>query len=203
MLPPDVEALAAEVVLVLKQSLAPVVARLEALEQRAATADGLWNGMLDQAATLRTAVEAVREKAITLEARPVAVVPDLAPVVERVIRTETRLEDLQQASAKVDGAVAQWQQSIIAILDRVAILDARPPLPGPPGPPGVDGAPGVPGMEYLGVFQEGKTYRKGAVVTWGGQMYHCQKDETLAKPAEFGPDWQLCVKRGRDGKDAK
>ena len=72
--------------------------------------------------------------------------------------------------------------------------------PGDPGPPGKDGVDGKAGLTYQGVFVDGKTYEKGDVVTWGGQMYHCHKDATTAKPEEFSRDWQLCVKRGRDAK---
>lgn len=53
---------------------------------------------------------------------------------------------------------------------------------------------------YRGVWEEG-TYQRGDQVTWNGSQFHALK-ETTAKP-ETSPDWRLCVKRGRDGRDGK
>lgn len=53
---------------------------------------------------------------------------------------------------------------------------------------------------YRGVWVEGR-YSKGDLVTWGGSMWHAEKD-TEAKPDGGEGDWKLAVKRGRDGKDA-
>lgn len=50
---------------------------------------------------------------------------------------------------------------------------------------------------YRGVFKEGQAYEIGDMVTWGGSLWHCDKD-TTSKPD--GEDWTLCVKKGRDGK---
>lgn len=58
----------------------------------------------------------------------------------------------------------------------------------------------IPAVIYRGVWREGETYQRGDLVTWGGSMWHCDKDGTLAKPD--GGDYTLAVKRGRDGKDA-
>jgi integrin beta 3 len=52
---------------------------------------------------------------------------------------------------------------------------------------------------YAGVFKEGTTYHLGDMVTHGGSLWHAN-EETTAKPGE-GP-YTLCVKRGRDGRDA-
>jgi len=53
---------------------------------------------------------------------------------------------------------------------------------------------------YRGVFEEGKSYEQGDSVTWGGAMY-VAKRATSMKPAELGAnDWQLAVRRGRDGR---
>jgi integrin beta 3 len=52
---------------------------------------------------------------------------------------------------------------------------------------------------YRGVFKEGKTYEPGDMVTHGGSLWHAN-EETTAKPGD-GP-FTLCVKRGRDGRDA-
>lgn len=53
---------------------------------------------------------------------------------------------------------------------------------------------------YRGVFKEGEEYEAGDMATWGGSLWHC-KEPTIEKP-DAGP-WQLAVKKGRDGKDAK
>lgn len=50
-----------------------------------------------------------------------------------------------------------------------------------------------------GVFKEGRAYRKGDGVTWGGSFWIAQ-DETAEKP-DSGKGWRLAVKKGRDGKD--
>jgi hypothetical protein len=54
---------------------------------------------------------------------------------------------------------------------------------------------------YRGVYEAGKAYEAGDQVTFGGSQWHAKRD-TSAKPEEHGTDrdWQLCVKRGRDGK---
>lgn len=52
-----------------------------------------------------------------------------------------------------------------------------------------------------GVFREGKTYRKGSGVSWGGRFWIAQ--ETTSDKPEGGKSWRLAVNKGRDGKDAK
>lgn len=59
----------------------------------------------------------------------------------------------------------------------------------------------IPAVIYRGVWREGETYQRGDVATWGGSMWHCDKDDCTAKPD--GGEWTLSVKKGRDGKDAK
>lgn len=53
---------------------------------------------------------------------------------------------------------------------------------------------------YCGIFKEGDRYVPGDLVTWGGCLWHCDK-ETTEKPGAEG--WTLAVKKGRDGKDGK
>jgi len=57
-----------------------------------------------------------------------------------------------------------------------------------------------PAMIYRGVWREGQEYAEGDTVTWGGNLWHANK-ETGGKP-DCG-DWTLCAKKGRDGKDAR
>lgn len=56
-----------------------------------------------------------------------------------------------------------------------------------------------PVMIYRGVYQDGKDYTRGDVVTWAGSLWHCERAAT-SKP-DSGEDWKLIVKRGRDGKN--
>ena len=53
---------------------------------------------------------------------------------------------------------------------------------------------------YRGVWQPG-TYERGSAVTWEGSLWICRM-ETTAKPGT-NADWQLAVKRGSPGKDAR
>jgi hypothetical protein len=56
------------------------------------------------------------------------------------------------------------------------------------------------GFAYQGVFKESDaaTLRKGDYVTWGGSLFHVQKDAPDGVP-ERSADFVLAVKRGRDG----
>lgn len=55
---------------------------------------------------------------------------------------------------------------------------------------------------HQGVFEEGRTYLPGDIVTVGGSWWHCNA-ETSERPGEGKTSWTLTVKRGRDGKDGK
>lgn len=57
----------------------------------------------------------------------------------------------------------------------------------------------LPTMQYKQVWKEGVNYQKGDTVTWGGSLWHCEKD-TAEKPSEGHECWKLAVKKGRDGK---
>ncbi|MFC0694717.1 hypothetical protein [Paraburkholderia humisilvae] len=64
----------------------------------------------------------------------------------------------------------------------------------------------LPVLIYCGVYEYGRRYDAGDVVTFGGSLWHCNA-ATGAKPDEHTDDavkpWTLAVKRGRDGKDAR
>jgi hypothetical protein len=55
---------------------------------------------------------------------------------------------------------------------------------------------------YRGRFQIGEKYARGDLATWGGHLWHCDEDRGK-KPDEPESGWTLAVKRGRDGKDYK
>ncbi|MFP3549746.1 hypothetical protein SB861_03390 [Paraburkholderia sp. SIMBA_049] len=62
----------------------------------------------------------------------------------------------------------------------------------------------LPVLIYRGVYEYGRHYDAGDVVTFGGSLWHCNS-ATGAKPDERVDEaikpWTLAVKRGRDGKD--
>ncbi len=65
--------------------------------------------------------------------------------------------------------------------------------------PTIKGEPGR-SLEYKGVYAPGTFYKDGNAVTFGGSIWIAKADtETAPGKSE---DWQLAVKRGRDGKDA-
>jgi hypothetical protein len=57
-------------------------------------------------------------------------------------------------------------------------------------------------FEYRGVHQEGAIYRKGDFVTHNGSLWHANRP-TVETPGEGNStrdDWQLAVRKGKDGK---
>ena len=111
------------------------------------------------------------------------------------------LADVTTLRTQVAALEARWSDNA-ALRERVAVLETRAPIPGPagkdgePGPPGKDGTAG---LTYRGVYQEGKRYELGDVVTWAGSAWHTN-EATTTKPGESAKAWTLMVKHGRDGK---
>lgn len=58
-----------------------------------------------------------------------------------------------------------------------------------------------PVMEYRGVWKADEDYRPGDLVTDHGSMFYCSAP-TRDRPASTDA-WQLCVKRGADGRDVR
>lgn len=58
------------------------------------------------------------------------------------------------------------------------------------------------GIKFCGVHQRAMEYSRGAVVTHEGCAWVAVVDKTGALPG-VGADWQLMVKAGRDGRDAR
>jgi collagen triple helix repeat protein len=48
-----------------------------------------------------------------------------------------------------------------------------------------------PGMIYRGVFETGRDYVRGDIVTRNGSMYHCSVAGTVAQPGDGSTDWTL------------
>lgn len=125
-----------------------------------------------------------------------------------VLAMKSAVAPLQATQAALQAQIgtleARWA-NLDALRERVATLEARPPVPGPPGepgPPGKDGQDGTPGLSFEGVYQDGKSYELGHLVTWAGSSWHCN-EPTTSKPGDGSKAWTLMVKRGRDGKDGK
>lgn len=92
-------------------------------------------------------------------------------------------------------------------------------IAGPKGDPGQRGADGIATREelhslieermgeiqvrtfadvYQGVYENGRQYERGQLVTWGGSLWLSQS-EAKAKPGESG-EWKLVVKKGADAR---
>lgn len=136
-------------------------------------------------------------------------------------RDEKHARDVAALFARIDQLKAQLD----AIPPARDGRDGLPGVPGPPGEPGRDGKDAVvkvddipvqydgertitllgktirlPVMIYRGVYQAGLQYDADDAVTWAGSVWRC-KSKTTERPGT--DDWQLIVKAGRDGRDAK
>ena len=54
--------------------------------------------------------------------------------------------------------------------------------------------------DWNGVWTEGKSYGKGAIISHDGSAWTATKDYPQGKPGTPNSGWKLFVKRGRDGK---
>ena len=57
-----------------------------------------------------------------------------------------------------------------------------------------------PTLRYVGVWQSGKSYSPGEVVTDAGSMWHCNSATSSARPGTGNSVWTLCCKRGKDAR---
>ena len=55
-------------------------------------------------------------------------------------------------------------------------------------------------ISYQGTYEPGHVYTRGQFVTHFGSVWHCN-NVTRRTPGDGSTDWQLAVKRGKDGKD--
>jgi hypothetical protein len=68
----------------------------------------------------------------------------LARVVALTVKAAIAPE--QARSAALDRALTESRAELATLRERLAVLEARAPLPGPPGPAGADGVPGADGL---------------------------------------------------------
>jgi len=152
----------------------------------------------------------IRDRVVTVETKVATPPPavDLGDLPTRLAAVELKLELKAAEVLPIVSSLGELTKDIGAMRERIAVVETRPAVPGPKGDPGdpgkdgKDGAPGLAGLSYEGVYQEGKSYDVGNLVTWGGSMWHAN-DTTTTKPGEGSKDWTLTVKRGRDGKDGR
>lgn len=60
----------------------------------------------------------------------------------------------------------------------------------------------LPVQIYRGVFKFGQSYERGDTITWDNSTWHCNQP-TNDKPGNGNKSWQLCARKGADGKDGK
>jgi len=59
-------------------------------------------------------------------------------------------------------------------------------------------------LKYAGIWQAEKTHQENSLVTRDGSLWIAKRATASFPGGGAEPDaWQLCVKRGADGKDAK
>jgi hypothetical protein len=80
----------------------------------------------------------------------------------------------------VTAVKSHLEKELEPLRERIRMLERRPTL------------------RYEGVWQAGKTYQRGNVVTDAGSMWHANI-ATSARPGSDTSAWTLAVKRGRDG----
>lgn len=153
------------------------------------------------------ALDDVRDRLVVVETKASIPVLPPAPVPVDLSPVHARLNELDARISLTAGETAlTLTKELGALRERVAVVEVRPPVPGPPGEPGpagkdgADGKDGTPGLSFEGVYQDGKSYDFGQLVTFGGSSWHCN-EATTTKPGDGSKAWTLMVKRGRDGKD--
>lgn len=207
------------------ERLAVVEAQLEAfrdlrdrvlvVETKAAAPDPAISHLADQLTlvetrtdaaigAVRTELEQVNKYAARLEGYTSFLQRDAGALSERVAVVETRApvpgpagQDGQNGAPGTDGIDGLGFEDLAVDFDGDRRLELRFERAGGRAKsfPIV-----LPFLRYQGVYQDGKSYDVGDVVTWGGSTWHC-KTATSTKPGEGSAAWVLIVKRGRDGRD--
>jgi hypothetical protein len=210
MQPELLEALAGEVALLIKAALGPVLERLAVAEAR-----------LVQTLAYDQALTELRDRVLVGETKTAAAVPtpiDLAPVLERLAAVSERVA-VVETRAPVPGPAGQDGTKGVDGVNGANGTDGRDGLGFDDLTVAFDGdrtldltfARGaekksfpivLPFLRYVGVYQDGKSYATGDVVTWAGSTWTAA-EATTTKPGDGSKSWQLCVKRGRDGSDGR
>jgi hypothetical protein len=118
----------------------------------------------------------------------------LAPIVARIVQLETKPAPTPIAakpSKAFIGAIGQLiHDETKALRERIEALERK-----------IDALEMKQGQfRYCGTWSADAIYFEGNFVTEGGSLWHANR-QTTQRPGD-GSDLQLCVKRGKDGKDA-
>jgi hypothetical protein len=128
----------------------------------------------------------------------------LATVVRDVVHRSLDAQALRMTALETTTAAAIAEtrtaclRELIAVRERVAVAEAREPIPGPPGPEGprgLDGKDGTPGLVFKDKYLEGTTYERGDFVKWNGSGWYCN-EQTTHRPGDGSGAWTLFVKNG-------
>jgi hypothetical protein len=105
----------------------------------------------------------------------------IAPPIRDYVAQQISLANGSAPGQQEPGEIERLRARVGDLLDRIENLEKRPQ------------------MRYCGVWTGGQAYLPGETVTFKGSLWHCNAATTARPP---GPDWTLCVKSGRDGRDA-
>lgn len=166
------DALAQLIVMTLKSALLPLRTTVSALELQAGNLAARQSTLEAQALEL----SALRERLAVLETRaPVAGPAGQDGTDGKDGADGIRLEDL---AADFDGdrtLTLRFSNGIVTKSIPITL-----PIP-----------------RWQGVYQAGRPYQTGDLVTWQGSAWHCQQP-TSSRPADSAHAWRLMVKSGRD-----
>jgi len=171
------DALADAVVLAIQSTLAPIVARVAALEAR----------QLETPAAVAEQLAGLRERTAVLETRAPVPGPPGADGHDGAAGRDgvdgLGFDDLT-AERRGDRTIAILATKAGQVRE-LAVLAFDWPI-------------------YRGVYEAGRTYDAGDVVTFGGSAWLAREPTTTRPETTAGAKaWTLAIKRGRDGRDLR
>lgn len=91
------------------------------------------------------------------------------------------IKELRERVTKLENGAGNNQRAVDLEM-RIRALEDRPPI------------------TYRKMWTHEETYKRGDFVTWGGSMWHCDRQESRGGQPGASSDWSLAVMRGRQGK---